>query len=68
MKPKPKASGSVRVRAYEVMSRAVDEGVAYGWNRAHKHDDHPDSDAIRNAVSDAVLQEIGEYFDFGAEP
>jgi hypothetical protein len=29
------------VRAYTVLSRTVEEGVAYGWQCAHKHTDDP---------------------------
>jgi hypothetical protein len=35
-----------------------------GWNRAHKHDATPEDEAIRNAIEQAVLNEICEWFDF----
>jgi hypothetical protein len=35
-----------------------------GWNRAHKYDENPDPEAIRNAIEQAVLNEICEWFDF----
>ncbi|MBI3184698.1 MAG: hypothetical protein HYZ28_21385 [Myxococcales bacterium] len=60
-------TGGMRVRAYEVLSRAVDEGVAYGWRRAHKHTDAPGEDAIKDQVTQAVLSEVCEYFDFADE-
>lgn len=41
-------SGGMRVRAYEVLSRAVEDGVEYGWRRAHKHTDTPGQDAIKD--------------------
>ena len=54
----------LRLRAFPVLSRAVEEGVAYGWRRAHKHTDTPDPKAIEEQIVDAVLGEICEYFDF----
>ena len=54
----------LKVRAYPVLRRAVEEGVAYGWRRAHKHTDTPDPKAIEEQIVDAVLGEICEYFDF----
>jgi hypothetical protein len=58
------SGGSVRVKAYEVIRRAVEEGVRYGWNRAHKHDEKPDPDATREAIQDAVLNELCEWLIF----
>lgn len=56
--------GGMRVRAYEVLHRAIEEGTNYGWRRAHKHTDAPGEDAIKDQIVNAVLSEIGEYFDF----
>jgi hypothetical protein len=54
----------MRVRAYPVLYRAIEEGVAYGWRRAHKHTDTPEAHAIEEQIVSAVLSEICEYFDF----
>jgi len=56
--------GSLRVRVYPVLVEAVEAGVAYGWHRAHKHDDHPAEASIKGAIEDAVLSEFCERFDF----
>jgi hypothetical protein len=61
---KQKVRGGLNVRAYPVLSRAIEEGVAYGWRHAHKHTDAPDDEAIRDHIVTAVLNEICEYFDF----
>ena len=63
---KQKVRGGFNVRAYPVLSRAIEEGVAYGWRRAHKHTEAPDDEAIRDHIVTAVLNEICEYFDFGS--
>jgi hypothetical protein len=54
----------VRFRAYELLCRAVTEGVAYGYGRAHKHDENPDEEAIKSAIDDAVMAAISEILDF----
>ncbi len=64
---KTKVTSELRVNAYLVMSNAVEEGVAYGWNRAHKHTDAPDPAAIRDAIEAAVMGAICEYFTFTEE-
>lgn len=61
---KRSVTGGMLVRAYEVLRRAVEEGVAYGWRRAHKHTDAPGEDAIVDQVVQGVLNEVCEYFDF----
>jgi len=45
-----------------ILRRAVEEGIAYGWRKAHKHTDKPSEDAIREAIEDAVMSEICEVF------
>ncbi len=65
--PKRRVSGGMRVRAYDVLRRAIEEGVEYGWRRAHKHTDTPDADAIKDQIVTGILNEVSEYFDFEDE-
>ncbi len=55
---------NLQVNTYKVLARCVEEGVSYGWNRAHKHVDDPDPAAIQDAIQDAVMNAICEYFEF----
>lgn len=64
LRPTPPA---IRVRAYEVLRRAVEDGAEYGWRRAHKYTDSPDAETVREAVVEGVMGEIGEWFEFGEE-
>ena len=59
--------GGMKVRAYDVLRRAVEEGAAYGWRRAHKHTDAPGEDAIVDQIVQGVLHEVCEYFDVDDE-
>lgn len=54
-----------RVDAYAVMARAVEEGAAYGWRRAFKYHDKPTDEQATEAITQAVLNEICEWFQFG---
>jgi hypothetical protein len=60
-------TGGMRVRAYEVLRRTVEEGVAYGWRRAHKHTDTPDEETIKDEITNAALNAVTEYFRFEDE-
>lgn len=64
MQAKRPIRGGLEVRAYPVLCRAVEEGVAYGWRRAHKHIDTPDAETIKEQIVSAVLNEVCQYFDF----
>lgn len=58
------AAGTMRVRAYEVLRRAVEEGVASGYRRAHKYLEKPTEDELRDHIEGGVMNAIAEWFDF----
>lgn len=57
----------MRAREYIILDLAVGEGIRYGWQQAHKHNDSPSPDDIREAIRVAVLSSVGEYFTFDDE-
>jgi hypothetical protein len=59
-----KSSSKVRFKAYNLVARAVEEGVAYGYNRAHKHSDEPSEEVIKQAMIDSILNSLCEIIDF----
>jgi hypothetical protein len=59
--------GRLRVQAYPVFSRALEEGIQIGWNRAHKHTDKPDEQTVQEEIHTAVMNSVCEMFDFGDE-
>lgn len=64
---RPVDDSGMRAKAYTVLARAVEEGVTYGLQRAHKHTDTPTSDVLRSELERAVLDAICEVFAFDAE-
>ena len=65
-KARVRARGVVRARTYPLMERAVEEGLAYGWRRAHKHTSTPREQDVLEAMRMAVINEICEWFEFDA--
>lgn len=53
----------MRFRAYDILDRAVEEGVAYGYMRAYKHGT-PNEHTLKEAVHSAVMSAICEVLDF----
>ena len=43
---------------------ALEEGVRYGYNRAHKHVENPHEDAVVDCVVDGAMNSLYEWFDF----
>ena len=60
-KPTPK------IKLYDVIARAVEEGVAYGTRRAYKHTDCPSLEQIQSEVEQAVLNSLCEVLQFEEE-
>lgn len=52
--------GAVRVNAYVVVTRAIEEGINFGWNRAHKHTAQPSEQHIKQEIERAVMNELSE--------
>jgi len=59
---------TLQVNVYAVLSRAVEEGIAYGWRRAHKHNDTPSEAEIQEAIHNEVMNAACEWFRFEDEP
>lgn len=48
--------------AWRLAAEAVEAGIAYGWQRAHKHTDTPNPETIRSEIERAVMNELAERF------
>lgn len=57
-------SETIKAKVYPLMREAVEAGIAYGWQRAHKHVDQATPEALKQAMEDAVMNEIAERFIF----
>jgi hypothetical protein len=47
-----------------VLEMALEEGVRYGWNRAHKYNPEPDIDAAADSIVQCIMDTLDEWFDF----
>lgn len=50
-----------------MLRRAVEDGIDYGWTRAHKHTDTPGEHAVKDAILQGILNEVCEWFAFDQE-
>ncbi len=54
----------MRARIYPLLSECIHNGIETGWRRAHKHDDTPDPEFIREQIYTSILFEVHEWFEF----
>ena len=54
----------MKAKEYNLITQCVETGVMLGWNRAHKHEENPEPQYIRDQIESAVLNEICQWFDF----
>ena len=57
----------VKINAYEILSRAVEEGIDYGYRRAHKNTNNPTEGAIQTEIETAVMNALCEVLIFNEE-
>lgn len=58
----------MRVRTRIVIERAIEEGIGYGLQRAYKHTDNPNREALAEAISMAIANALDEVLDYDVVP
>ena len=64
MKNKIKISNSIKLNTYRIITDKIEEGLHWGWSRAHKHCDNPDGDAIKEQMYNEITNALCEVIDF----
>ena len=54
-------------KTYKILDEAIEQGIEWGWARAHKHEDAPDEGRIKEHMHEQILNQICEYFTFGED-
>lgn len=54
----------MKPKVYNLLSLAIEEGIAHGYQRAFKHNDSPQEQEILNTIHIEVMNALCEYFDF----
>lgn len=51
-----------------ILTQAIERGIDYGWNRAHKNTDAPQPERVIEQIEIEIWNEIDEVFDFEVKP
>ena len=54
---------SMKPKFLPVLEMCIENGLAYGYTRAFKHDDDPSEEFILNTIKESIMHEINEWFD-----
>jgi hypothetical protein len=54
----------MKPKLYVILEQAVEEGVARGYHKSHKHVENPTREALIENITDYVMSSINEYFTF----
>ena len=60
-------SGRIVAKVWPLFTEAVEAGIDYGWNRAHKHTPTPTEEQIKDAIQNSIELEVSERFNFVEE-
>lgn len=58
----------MKPKALKLLERCIEDGVAFGINRAYKHTSTPTKEQIQQAVEYAIAVEVHEWFEFEEPP
>lgn len=54
----------MKPKLHQLLETCIIDGVTIGHNRAYKHNDAPNIEEINEAIFNAIMSEIYEWFDF----
>ncbi len=55
---------TMKPKILPVLEMCIENGLAYGYTRAFKHDDDPSEEFITNTIKESIMHELYEWFDF----
>lgn len=53
-----------RLNIYSILSDKIEEGINYGWVRAHKHTDNPSQDIIKENLHREIMNSLSEIINY----
>ena len=54
----------MKPKFHKILETAVEQGVSYGYRRAHKHIENPSEGVIIDSIVEQVMNSLDEWFDF----
>jgi len=57
----------MKPKIYDLLEQCVLDGVAYGHTRAYKYNDAPTEATINDAIVNAVMGQVNQWFTFAQE-
>ncbi|MEK6879012.1 MAG: hypothetical protein AABY22_05360 [Nanoarchaeota archaeon] len=55
-----KVKNTIKLNSYAIISEAVEKGIMFGYKHAHKYDDKPDGEIIKEHIYNDIMNELSE--------
>ncbi len=55
---------NINLKSYLIIQRAIEEGIDYGYSRAHKHTSEPKESDLKEEIERAIMIALDEILDF----
>lgn len=64
MKNKIKVKNDIKLNSYRIITDKIEEGINWGYRRAHKHCDNPNEDEIKEQMFNEITNALCDIIDF----
>lgn len=54
----------MKIDHYKLICELVERGIEMGWQQAHKYNDNPSEQKLKDDIHSQVMTEICEYYRF----
>jgi hypothetical protein len=54
----------MKPKVIPVLENCIQDGIAFGWSRAHKHVDQPSEELIKQEIENQIWHNLYEAFEF----
>ncbi len=58
---------SIKFKTYNLIEKAIEEGIEYGWRKSHKYEDTPPDEHLKQQLLQAIMVSLDEIIDFNDE-
>jgi hypothetical protein len=59
-----KINNKIKLNTYNILADKIEQGINYGFNRAHKHTNNPSEELLKGEIYESVMNSLSEIIDY----
>ena len=59
-----KIKNTIKLNTCNILTDKVEQGINFGWKHAHKYDNNPSEEIIKQHIYEDVINSLSEILDF----